>query len=206
MSRPNVKRYKNQKVSPGDKDQLFDYLGNELNTIVSEFDDSLKRALTFEDNFAGKVVTFDLTAGEEVSIPNQLGKIPSGFIVLDGSVPSIVKGTVWNRTTLSFNSTHYVKADSAGNLTIDTVADVLAFSEPVFQNFTPGMAVSLNLVSGVMPTGIVDGQKYYVIESSSYYGFSLSSEPNGRILNITTTGPALLRIAATGTVKILLLR
>lgn len=40
--------------------------------------------LTFTDNFMGFTWTGDIGVGSEIFIPNPLGSVPSGFIVLDG--------------------------------------------------------------------------------------------------------------------------
>lgn len=203
MSKPNVKRFKNQKIGPNGKVELNDYLGNEINQVVSEFDDALTRGLSFADNFAGKIVTLDLTAGTEKVFLNPLGKIPSGWLVLSGSVPMIVEGSVWTKDQLSFNSMCFRLGEFGVDLTTNTGSDFLSFTTDRFPVFTKGMKVKIT--GNSLPGGLTDGNTYYQNTENTSVLY-LSNEKNGKTINLTSSGADVALIAATGSVRILLLK
>lgn len=203
MSRPNVKRFKNQKLGPNDKSQLFDYLENEVGQIVSELGGAFERGISFQDNFAGKIVNVDLTAGTELVFSNPLGKIPSGWLVISGSVPMIVEGSVWNKDQLSFNSMCFRTAEIGTDISVSTGSDYLQFTPDRFPVFTKGMKIKVT--GGDVPGGLSSGSSYW-INDESLLALFLSSERNGKTINLTTSGSGIVTVAATGSVKILLMK
>lgn len=203
MSRPNVKRFKNQKLGPNDKSQLFDYLENEVGQIVSELGGAFERGISFQDNFAGKIVNVDITAGTELVFTNPLGKIPSGWLVIGGSVPMIVEGSVWSKDQLSFNSMCFRAAEIGTDLSVSTGSDYMQFTPDRFPVFTKGMKVKIS--GSDVPGGLSSGSSYW-INDESLLALFLSSERNGKTINLTTSGSGIVTVAATGSVKILLMK
>ena len=207
MSKANLRRFKNARISLNDKEQTWQYVRDELPNIVSEIDDALK-GITFSENFAGKVVSVDIEAMQQFETVNPLDKVPSDFMVLGSNVPGIIRGARFDREKLSFTSVHGRDVIVGTTISFNTGTDEVQLSSPNLPVFLPGMAVVFRSMGGTLPGGIVAGRRYWVkaLGGAAPSNFTLSESPGGVTLDITSAGSGNLRIAAAGTVKILLLR
>lgn len=211
MSKPNLKRYRAGRAHLRDKDQLIEFLRDEIGNIVGEIDDAFK-GLTFGDNFAGKIIEIPIEGLRDTRIANPLGKEPSGWIVLRSNVPGIIEGLEFDKDWLTFKSTWGM------DLVIGTNASFNPGNEEIqingggatyYPNFITGMQVIFrNSGGGTIPGGLAFGTPYWVKAEGGGLppNFTLSAEKNGPRVNITSAGSGIIRIAAYGTVKILLLR
>lgn len=207
MSKPNLRRFKNAKAFTGDKDQVFSYLREELGNLISELIDGFD-AITFEDNFAGKVITLDIEALRTTSVPNPLGKAPKSWMVFGSKLPLVIQGEQFDKDFLTFTSLYGRDGIIGTSISFNTGTNEIQFTGTFQPIFYPGMEVVFRLNSGSMPGGIVAGQRYWVksLGGGQASNFTLSAAPGGPTLDITSAGSGDIRVAARGTVKILLLR
>lgn len=200
MSKPILRRYKGAKFHSMEKSELIKFLESDFGSIVSNIDDAF-RSIKFEDNFLGKVIEVDVTALSETRVDNPLGKIPSGYLQLDGDFP-VIKGNTWTKDALTFTSTSFLYTVNGVTLTVNTGSD--QFEPATFSGFKNGQAVIFE--GNVPPNPLVSGTTYWVRDVSRV-GFKLSAEKNGAVINLTTGGgiPEGFSFRPTGTAKILLL-
>lgn len=205
MSRPVIRRFKNTKSSLGESEQVYPYLKTELSNLLGELDDAFS-ALTFADNFAGKIVEVSLEAFTETVIPNPLALAPNLWLAMGGKVPGVIQGQVWDKDRVSFSTVHGRAGTIGSGITFDAASNEVRLSG--FPIFLPGMEVVFRLVSGTMPGGIVAGRTYWVkgLTTAGSANFTLSESPGGPTLDITSAGSGDIRVAARGTLKILLMR
>lgn len=214
MSKPSLKRYRAGRAHMRDKDQLIDFLRDEIGNIVGEIDDAFK-GITFEDNFAGKIIEIPIEGLRETRIANPFGKTPSGWIVLRSNVPDIIEGNQFDQDWLTFVSHFGLFVETTvgfGALSVNTGADDLEIgvgNNAFYPLFREGMQCILrnDLGTSTAPGGLSFDVPYWVRPgTTSLSAFSLSLEKNGPIINLTSIGSGEFKIAAYGTVKILLLR
>lgn len=208
MSKPSLKRFRGAKPHLKDKDGLFEFLRDEIGNLVGEIDDGFK-GITFEDNFAGKIIEVTLEGGSQLTIANPLGKTPSGFIVLSGAVPWIVQGPTWDKDQISFNSTCFREITPGSSVVFNTGNEEIQISEPYLPQFVVGMQIIFrNTASGTIPAGLAFNTPYWIKALGGGFpsNFTLSAEKGGATINLTSGGSGTFRIAAYGTVKILLLK
>lgn len=198
--KPNLRRFRDAKTHLKAKSDLMGYLTDEMGGLVSEIENAF-RDISFADNFNGRIVEVDVTALSETLIENRLGKIPTGYLQLDGDFP-VIKGNTWNKDWLTFTSTSYLYTVNGVTLSVSTGSD--EFQPATWSGFKNGQAV---IVEGnTLPSPLVSGTTYWVRDVSRI-GFKLSAEKNGAVINLTTGGgiPEGFSFRPTGTAKILLL-
>lgn len=202
MSRPNLKRFKNQKATPDSKSDLFNYLQNEIGTIVPELDDALKK-LTFSENFDAQFLEVEIEAGTETIRNHSLNRTPGGFFVVRSKIPRICEGNTWNRNEVSFHSPDLFYGDIGTDIIVTTGLGSSGLTPSVpFLFFNNGTKVKISGSS--VPGGLTSGQSYFVRRTIGV-GFKLANEPNGPPITFSSTGSGFLSIACVGTVKILLI-
>jgi len=210
MSKPSLKRFRAGKAHMRDKDQLIDFLRDEIGNMVGEIDDAFK-GITFEDNFAGKIIEIPIEGLRDTRVANPLGKEPSGWIVLRSNVPSIIEGLEFDKDWLTFKSMHGMWLTASVNCGFNSATDQIHINGGAWAylpEFRTGMQVIFRSLGGTIPGGLAYNTPYWVKAEggSNPNNFTLSLEKNGPTVNITSAGSGNFTIAAYGTVKILLLR
>ena len=206
MSKPNLRRYKATKTSVNAADGMLAFLRSEFPAMIDSIEEAFG-SLRFDENFAGKVVEVALSAFTQTSIPNPLGVVPSGFVVLDNPIPGLVKGSQWDRDFLTFNSSAGRIGVIGTSVTVDTANDTLTFND-ASPHFFIGQQVQVRSLTGAIPGGLTSGKKYWVkgVSGTGNVTFTLSELQNGPRVNITSAGSGTLEVSTFATMKILLLR
>ena len=122
--KPNLRRFRDAKTHLKAKSDLMGYLTDEMGGLVSEIENAF-RDISFADNFNGRIVEVDVTALSETLIENRLGKIPTGYLQLDGDF-ALIKGNTWNKDWLTFTSTSYLYTVNGVTLSVSTGSRVSA--------------------------------------------------------------------------------
>ena len=208
MSKPIFKSFRDARATFKDSNQLFDFLSKEMGSLVTELDRAFKE-LTFGENFGAKVLDVVIEGGRETVINNPFDKTPSGFIVIRGTVPWIIEGSRWDREKISFNSTYFREITVGSSIVFNAGNEEIQIQEPYLPSFEIGQQVIFrNSAGGTIPGGLSFGQPYWIKAKGGGFppNFTLSAEKNGSTVNLTSSGSGTFRIAAYGSVKILLLR
>lgn len=103
--------------------------------------------------------------------------------------------TVYRKAYVNYMS---VPDNTAREVTFDPDTDIVGLTAHGFQD---GEAVKFSVTTGTLPTAIVAGTTYYVINASAN-GFQVSATLGGSAINIATAGTAVMKVEAVNLIRL----